>query len=317
MGGVEAAEIIRKSCSENRNVPIIAMTANAMKGDCERYAAAGMNDYVAKPINPVRLAEAIRRQLGSGVRGSGYGVRGERQPLTPDPAPRTSVFDREDFLDRLGGNEEILESLVKDLPKHLSEVMMNLKTALKENNINDINLYAHTVKGMAANVSASRLSKAASEIEMSAKQGITDIPLSLTDRLEEEAEIFQSVLSDLFPDIFRYPEEPEPDEASDLSEQTKAALIRLLEDELIPKWKKYTELPFFEGIEIFAEELNHVGSEYQIDFLICYSLNLHNAAYSYDLDETEKLMSDFPAIVDRIRSMNKVTLPDNFLKSLC
>jgi len=194
MNGIKTTEIIRKSGSENRNVPIIAMTANAMKGDCERYAAAGMNDYVAKPINPVKLAEAIQRQLGSGVRGQGSEVRGERQPLTPDPAPRTSVFDRQEFLARLGGNEELLGKLLKDLPKHLSEVMMNLKTALKENNIKDIDLYAHSIKGMAANVSARRLSKAASEIEMSAKQGNADAVPRLMEKLELEFEMLLKTL---------------------------------------------------------------------------------------------------------------------------
>jgi len=193
MGGIAASEIIRKSGSENRNVPIIAMTANAMQGDRERYAAAGMNDYVAKPVDPVRLAEAIQRQLG---RGSGSAVRGERQPLTPHPAPLTSsaVFDRQDFLARLGGNEEIFQSLVKDLPEHLSEVMMNLKTAVKENNINDIKIYGHSIKGMAANVSARRLSKAASEIELSAKQGNADAVPRLTEKLEREFEMLLKAL---------------------------------------------------------------------------------------------------------------------------
>jgi len=71
---------------------------------------------------------------------------------------------------------------------------MNLKTALKENNIKDIDLYAHSIKGMAANVSARRLSKAASEIEMSAKQGNADAVPLLMEKLELEFEMLLKAL---------------------------------------------------------------------------------------------------------------------------
>ena len=64
MDGIEATKKIRRLPGAVSNVPIIAMTANAMKGDRERYLEAGMDDYVSKPINPALLAEAIARQCG-------------------------------------------------------------------------------------------------------------------------------------------------------------------------------------------------------------------------------------------------------------
>jgi PAS domain S-box-containing protein len=60
MGGVEAAQLIREQKS-NRNVPIVALTAHAMQGDREKYLAAGMDDYVAKPVKKADLYEAIGR----------------------------------------------------------------------------------------------------------------------------------------------------------------------------------------------------------------------------------------------------------------
>ncbi|MCP5106900.1 MAG: response regulator, partial [bacterium] len=65
MDGLEATRIIRSSDSTVRNhdIPIIAMTANTMKGDREKCIAAGMNDYVGKPIQPAELVNAIERQL--------------------------------------------------------------------------------------------------------------------------------------------------------------------------------------------------------------------------------------------------------------
>ncbi len=63
MDGYEAARTIRDKGSEVRNprIPIIAMTANAMKGDREKCLEAGMDDYVTKPINVTELADAIER----------------------------------------------------------------------------------------------------------------------------------------------------------------------------------------------------------------------------------------------------------------
>ena len=65
MDGYEATRAIRDSKSDvrNHNIPIIAMTANAMKGDREQCLEAGMDDYVAKPIGPQELADAIERNL--------------------------------------------------------------------------------------------------------------------------------------------------------------------------------------------------------------------------------------------------------------
>ena len=73
MDGYEATRVIRDPTSPVRDhhIPVVAMTAHAMKGDREKCLAAGMNDYLAKPIKPEALHEAITRNLGSGVRGEG------------------------------------------------------------------------------------------------------------------------------------------------------------------------------------------------------------------------------------------------------
>jgi DNA-binding response OmpR family regulator len=65
MDGVVATEKIRALPGDRGRIPIIAMTANAMKGDREKYLAAGMNDYVSKPIDPSKLFAAIGRWVGA------------------------------------------------------------------------------------------------------------------------------------------------------------------------------------------------------------------------------------------------------------
>jgi PAS domain S-box-containing protein len=64
MDGIRATRRIREKGGERANIPIIALTANAMKGDREKYLAAGMNGYVSKPIDPAELRDAIARLCG-------------------------------------------------------------------------------------------------------------------------------------------------------------------------------------------------------------------------------------------------------------
>jgi CheY-like chemotaxis protein len=63
--GVEATQAIRKLGDKYQKLPIIALTANAMAGDEERYLGLGMNDYVPKPIDPDRLTLALRRSIAT------------------------------------------------------------------------------------------------------------------------------------------------------------------------------------------------------------------------------------------------------------
>jgi CheY-like chemotaxis protein len=66
MDGPTATREIRRLAHPASQLPIIALTANAMPGDRESYVAAGMNDYVSKPIDPRRLMEVLARQQANG-----------------------------------------------------------------------------------------------------------------------------------------------------------------------------------------------------------------------------------------------------------
>lgn len=59
MGGIEAMKCIRKLDNDNKDVPIIALTANALQGDKEQYLAEGMNDFISKPLKMVELERVL------------------------------------------------------------------------------------------------------------------------------------------------------------------------------------------------------------------------------------------------------------------
>ena len=85
MSGIDATQKIRRLPGPNAGVPIIALTANAMVGDRDSYLAAGMNDYVSKPIDPGLLSAALARQSGS--------EPADKTPAQPTPAtlPETEL----------------------------------------------------------------------------------------------------------------------------------------------------------------------------------------------------------------------------------
>jgi CheY-like chemotaxis protein/HPt (histidine-containing phosphotransfer) domain-containing protein len=164
MDGLEATRQIRSAGSGvlNPNVHIIAMTAHALKGDRERCMAAGMNDYISKPIHPGQLYDAI----GKVARGLSAKAAVER---TEQVARPDLIFDREALLERVGEDEAFLQDLIQLFLKDVPERLAELREAVAAGNASLIEQKAHTVKGTAANMAAIELSKIALEIETAAK----------------------------------------------------------------------------------------------------------------------------------------------------
>lgn len=103
MSGIDATQKIRRLPCPNADVPIIAMTANAMAGDRESYIDAGMNDYVSKPIDPGKLSAAITRQSGTEVVAT---------PVAPSPAtaPETPEIPLSELDDVLSDMDSLFEN---------------------------------------------------------------------------------------------------------------------------------------------------------------------------------------------------------------
>ncbi|MCX6984552.1 MAG: response regulator, partial [Lentisphaerae bacterium] len=189
MDGIEATKIIRDKNSKviNHAVPIIAMTAHALKGDREKCIAAGMNDYVSKPVKPGHLSEAISRQF------AGYKHTGQQAEngKIEEKAVDSIIFDVDSLMERISGDREFFEELVKlfieDTPKHFA----SLKNAFKDKDVEAIQHIAHTIKGSAGNFGAASLQKVAFSLEQTAKTGNFRKIEHLIDAVEMEFEILK------------------------------------------------------------------------------------------------------------------------------
>lgn len=157
MDGIEATRrIIATYPGENRP-RIIAVTANAMEGDRERFIAAGMSEYVSKPIRVDALVRAMQSCLGAAPRTT------ERpMPETPrelDPAAL------EQLLEVIGGDSEALKDLVQSFLDEGPDLVRRLERAVEANDAEALRRAAHTLKGSATDFGAVILARLCREIE--------------------------------------------------------------------------------------------------------------------------------------------------------
>ena len=167
MDGLTATRAIRKLTNEIKNpkIPIIAMTAHAMKGDREKCIQAGMNDYVTKPINPQALFEAIDRSLDDSDKDSKKVKKEKRAERSSE-----NIFDKSALLERLGNDEEIYTEVIQLFLEDMPLEIEVLQQAFANNDTSLVQRQAHTIKGVAANVGAKVLQETAFRIENTVKE---------------------------------------------------------------------------------------------------------------------------------------------------
>jgi len=167
MDGLVATRIIRNPLSAVRNhqIPIIAMTAHALKGDREKCLEAGMNDYVTKPLLVRLLAETLQKWLPVGKP-----ARTDRTAAA-DNESQPPVFDREGIRNRLMDDKQLVKMVIsaflEDIPHQIGELRVFLETG----DIIGAGRQAHTIKGSSANAGGEQLRAIAAEMEKAARAG--------------------------------------------------------------------------------------------------------------------------------------------------
>jgi CheY-like chemotaxis protein len=184
MDGFRAASEIRKAESEQiasggkgGRLPIIALTANALKSDREECIAAGMDDFVSKPLHRDGLIELLNRYVGGGVIQSVKARTTESQPSAETALP----IDMASLLDRCMGDEGLRARLLDRFAVQAGELLRQITQAANADGLAQLKLYSHTLKGSAANMSAAALMERATKIESLAKAGqVNDVSAELS-----------------------------------------------------------------------------------------------------------------------------------------
>jgi HPt (histidine-containing phosphotransfer) domain-containing protein len=153
------------------------MTAHAMTGDRERCLAAGMDDYLSKPIRPADLVEAVERMAAHGEPNAAVAA-GSRRPASPaavaegvSAATGAVVFDRDRALERLDGDRRLLRELIVIFRADRPRLMDGIRKAASAADGEALRRAAHALKGSLGTLDAPLAFRAAERLEHAARAG--------------------------------------------------------------------------------------------------------------------------------------------------
>jgi PAS domain S-box-containing protein len=201
MDGYAATREIRRS-GRHANLPIIAMTAHAMAGDQEKSLAAGMQAHVTKPIDPEKLfatlARWVRRPTGESRQTPPSGTEptgdtGDRRDVNAAVPETLAGFDVREGLQRLQGNHLLYRKLLLKFAEDYRDAGSGIRSALESRDLRRAHHLIHGLKGVAGNLAAAGLHRAAMALEQPVKE-LIDQPAAGLDALWPKLDVLQQRL---------------------------------------------------------------------------------------------------------------------------
>jgi CheY-like chemotaxis protein len=186
LNGLETTAAIRsKETGASHRLPIIAMTAHAIKGDREICLRAGMDAYLSKPVRADELFQTIENLVA------------DRLPslsISPSGAERNGVFDESAFLSRMDGSHEVCVQIAETFLAECPKLMSALRAAIQSKDASELTGMAHALKGTIANFTDGNAFQAASRLEELAREADLRRASETFQRLEAEIDALQRSL---------------------------------------------------------------------------------------------------------------------------
>ena len=183
LDGLEATRLIRENerrqwsmvngqSTASSHIPIVALTANAMSGDRERCLAAGMNDYLTKPVRKEDLKGILDRWIAVSIHPQATIACSPKHSTNgTDAEPLPLIFDETAMLRNIGGDTELLEQLVEMFLQRHQTMLEAIRAALADKDQVAVEQAAHALKGTASNLCASEVVLSAGQLEAFGRLG--------------------------------------------------------------------------------------------------------------------------------------------------
>jgi CheY-like chemotaxis protein len=292
MGGFEATGHIREN-PRFSNLPIVAMTAQAMTGDREKCIEVGMNDYITKPIDINKLFCMLVKWIKPKEREindtdtSQKNFQTDEKPSEDAQLPTLPGIDINSGLIRVGGNMKFYKKLLIEFRDDYSNSFNEIKRSIENNNLKDAERYAHGIKGVAGNIGISKLHKIAGDLETVIRKRETDRYDVILNQYSKELSKVLNSLQVLKPKEDRYKEES----VSDTQEKSQDKLAELLEG-LIPHIKKQKP----KKCEPVLEQISRLSCP---DHLVKLVKELTKLIERYNFNEAEIILE---SIISKLKS---------------
>jgi two-component system, sensor histidine kinase and response regulator len=307
MDGLEATLAIR-SDGRFADLPIVAMTANAMAGDRERCIAGGMNDHVPKPIDPDFLFKTMLALIPAG----------EREPAGRDPlssgttadswttgSPADSIaalssiegLDVDGGLKRVMGKRDLYEKLVRGFATgEESRAVEMVQAHLAQGEQESALRAAHSLKGVAGTVGAVELQARSQTLETGIQQGL-QIEALLAPVDEELTRMVGAIREALIIEQAQDAAEPE---LGRVAVERLPALIESLEEDRDLVVTLSSTLTI-NDIEDFAARMDSLGKEHGYSPLVSWSERLAESARGFDMDGISRELHEYAPLIENAR----------------
>ncbi len=270
MDGYEATRLIRENAQYDA-LPIIAMTAHAMSGDKEKCLAAGMNDYITKPIEVEQLFATLKKWVKPSNRElptpSIYKSEKSEREVYSENQPNNRE-DREDFettlpddlpgidivqgLKRLGGNRQLYLKLLRDFHRDYQDAGNRIKTLLEKDETETAMHLAHAIKGTSGNLSMNQLFDISTQLEATLRAGEKITPQLLKQ--------FEGVLAEVMNTLASLKDKPKEDNSP--CEMVDTATLTPLLQEIATLLYEGN----FEALERLPEIKKALGGNFQVEY---------------------------------------------------
>ncbi len=194
MDGYKATGKIRKREGDARHTPIIAMTANAMKGDRDRCIKAGMDDYISKPVNSEALKKILEKHLTMETTLHGPCLQEEK-----DKGAAESIVEIDRIQSIANGDLDFEYEMIDSFLMESEEYLQTLEAFIQEKDAERVQHEAHTIKGFSANMGAIRMQESAYRLEqIGAAEDLDKAPevfINLKAEFEQVRKYFQEYIN--------------------------------------------------------------------------------------------------------------------------
>lgn len=271
LDGYEATRLIRK-IEKLKDLPILAMTANAMEGDREKCINSGMNDYISKPLDFNKFYETLIKWIKP--KNSIIGEEQKEEIFKSDiKTLKIEGINISQALNRMAGNQKLLLNQLKRFVKSQNSFEEKILTFVKNSDLESAIIEAHTLKGLCGNIGADLLFEKAKELESYLKEnGFDDKYADLIKVIKSDLDILINNIKATI-ELFLSKENKSSinmDKVDELFEQLEELLNELDSDALIKANELQVELgkiAYFEELDNFMNYVNDFDFDKASEYL--------------------------------------------------